>query len=295
MKTAHTSIVGAAYVEGGPANGRPVVLMDDVHAYDAVGVQLAGSGYPALVPYLRGFGPTRFRNPVTPRSGQQPSLGHDLLDLINALNLRGPVLVGYDWGGRAAYIAAALWPERVGSLVSITGHNIQNIANAGRPQAPAPEYRYWYQLHTTRSRAGLSANRRLLCRLVWSLNYRFSDADYTLTPAPFDNLDFVEAVIQSYRHHYGNAPGVPAYDASEAKLATQLQISVTTIVLHGEADGVGPAAGSPGHARHFIDFYERRVISLAGLFLPRETPEAVLAAINELTQLTPNQLEGLAL
>lgn len=138
---------------------------------------------------------------------------------------------------------AALWPERVGGLVSINGYNIQNIANSGRPQAPAAELRHWYQwyFHTERGRSGLAANRGPLCRLLWELwspNYRFSDADYALTAASFDNLDFVDVVIQSYRHRYGNARGDPAYDDSEAKLAAQPPISVPTIVLHGEADGV---------------------------------------------------------
>ena len=219
---------------------------DDIHAYDGVAPPLAASGYRVIVPYLRGYGPTRFLDPATPRSGQQAALGHDLLDLIDALDLKGPILAGYDWGGRAACIVAALWPERVGGLVSINGYNIQNIANSGRPQAPAAEYRHWYQwyFHTERGRAGLAANRGPLCRLLWELwspNYRFTDADYALTAASFDNPDFVDVVIQSYRHRYGNAPGDPAYDATEAKLAAQPPITVPTIVLHGEADGVGPA------------------------------------------------------
>jgi pimeloyl-ACP methyl ester carboxylesterase len=291
MKTARTPILDIAYEESGPADGRPVVLLhgfpDDIHAYDRVAPPLAASGYRVIVPYLRGYGPTRLLNPATPRSGQQAALGHDLLDLIDALDLGSPILAGYDWGGRAACVVAALWPERVGGLVSMNGYNIQNIANAGRPQAPAAEYRYWYQwyFHTERGRAGLAENRGRLCRLLWELwspNYRFSDADYALTAVSFDNPDFVDVVIQSYRHRYGNAPADPAYDASEAKLAAQPQIRVPTIVLHGEADGVGPAAGSERHARHFTNMYERRVIPVAGHFLPREAPEAVVAAIKEL-------------
>ena len=236
---------------------------------------------------MRGYGPTRFRDPATPRSGQQAALGHDLLDLVDALDLRSPILAGYDWGGRAACIVAALWPDRVGGLVSINGYNIQNIAASGRPHAPDAEYRHWYQwyFHTERGRAGLAANRGPLCRLLWELwspNYRFSDADYALTAASFDNPDFADVVIQSYRHRYGNAAGDPAYDDSEAKLAKQPAIAVPTIVLHGEADGVGPAAGSAGHASHFVSSYQRRVIPIAGHFLPREAPEAVVAAIEDL-------------
>ena len=166
MKTARTPVLDITYQESGPAGGRPVVLMhgfpDDIHAYDGVAPPLAAAGYRVIVPYLRGYGPTRFRDPATPRSGQQAALGHDLLDLIDALELGGPILAGYDWGGRAACIVSALWPERVRGLVSINGYNIQNIANSGRPQPPAAEYRHWYQwyFHTERVRAGLAANRR---------------------------------------------------------------------------------------------------------------------------------------
>jgi pimeloyl-ACP methyl ester carboxylesterase len=150
-----------------PADGLPVILMhgfpDDVHAYDGVAPPLAASGWRVIVPYLRGYGPTRFRDPATPRSGQQGALGQDLLSLMDGLSVRRAVLAGYDWGGRAACIVAALWPERVAGLVSITGYNIQNIATALQPASPDAEYRYWYQwyFHTERGRAGLSANRRL--------------------------------------------------------------------------------------------------------------------------------------
>jgi pimeloyl-ACP methyl ester carboxylesterase len=173
---------------------------DDVHSFDGVAPPLADAGYRVIVPYLRGYGTTRFLDPATPRSGQQAALGHDLLDLIDALDLKKPILAGYDWGGRAACIVAALWPERVGGLVSINGYNIQDIANSGRPAPPAAEHRHWYQwyFHTERGRAGLAANRAPLCRLLWELwspNYRFTDADYALTAASFDNLDFVDVVI----------------------------------------------------------------------------------------------------
>lgn len=291
MKTVCTPVLDIAYEESGPASGRPVVLLhgfpDDVHAYDGVAPPLAAAGYRVVVPYLRGYGPTRFRDPATPRSGEQAALGHDLLDLIEALDLKSPILAGYDWGGRAACVVAALWPERVGGLVSITGYNIQNIATASRPQSPAAEHRYWYQwyFHTERGAAGLAQNRGPLCRLLWELwspNYRFSDIDYAKTAASFDNPDFVAVVIQSYRHRYGNAPGDPRYAAVEARLAAQPAIGVPTVVLHGAADGVGPAAGSEAHARHFTGRYRRQVIPVAGHFLPREAPAAVVTAVREL-------------
>jgi pimeloyl-ACP methyl ester carboxylesterase len=291
MKTVRTSVLDIAYEESGPADGKPVVLLhgfpDDAHAYDDVAPPLAAAGYRVVAPYLRGYGPTRFLGPRTPRSGEQAALGHDLLDLIDALDLKGPVLAGYDWGGRAACVVAALWPERVGGLLSVTGYNIQNISGASQPQSPAAEYRYWYQwyFHTERGVAGLTANRGPLCRLLWELwspNYRFDDATYAKTAASFDNPDFVAVVIQSYRHRYGNAPGDPQYVSVEARLAERPRIIVPTIVLHGEADGVGPAVGSEGHARHFAGSYRREVIPVAGHFLPREAPDAVVAAVREL-------------
>ena len=291
MKTVKTKVLDLAYEESGPASGRPVVLLhgfpDDVHAYDEVAPPLAASGYRVIVPYLRGYGPTRFLDPATPRSGEQAALGHDLLDLIDALDLKRPILAGYDWGGRAACVVSALWPQRVGGLVSITGYNIQHIPSANQPQSPSAEHRYWYQwyFHTERGVAGLTQNRGPLCRLLWELwspNYRFSDADYAKTAASFDNPDFVEVVIQSYRHRYGNAPGDLRYAAVEARLAQRPQISVPTVVLHGAADGVGPAVQSEGAARFFTGAYRREVVPVAGHFLPRETPDAVVRAVQEL-------------
>jgi pimeloyl-ACP methyl ester carboxylesterase len=296
IKTVRTSVLDIAYDETGPPDGRPVVLMhgfpDDIHAYDDVAPPLAEAGCRVIVPYLRGYGPTRFLDPATPRSGEQAALGHDLYDLIDTLDLKQPILAGYDWGGRACCVVSALWPERVGGLVSITGYNIQSIAAANRPHSPAAEYRYWYQwyFHTERGVAGLTDNRGPLCRLLWELwspNYRFSDADYAKTAASFDSPDFVAVVIQSYRHRYGNAPGDPRYAEIEARLAEKPPIAVPTIVLHGEADGVGPAVNSEGHARHFTGPYRRAVIPAAGHFLPREAPKAVADAVRELNEGTP--------
>jgi pimeloyl-ACP methyl ester carboxylesterase len=290
-KNLRTPILDIAYEESGRAGGKPVVLLhgfpDDIHAYDDVAPPLADAGYRVIVPYLRGYGPTRFLDAKTPRSGEQAALGRDLYDLIEALKLERPILAGYDWGGRAACVTAALWPERVGGLVSITGYNIQNIAGANQPQSPVAEHRYWYQwyFHTERGVAGLTANRGPLCRLLWELwspNYRFSDADYAETAASFDNPDFVAVVIQSYRHRYGHAPGDPQYAEVEARLAERSPIAVPAVVLHGDADGVGPAVQSEGHARYFIGPYRREVIPVAGHFLPREAPEAVVTAVREL-------------
>jgi pimeloyl-ACP methyl ester carboxylesterase len=286
-----TKVLEIAYQESGPADGPPVILLhgfpDDVHAYDGVAPPLAGDGCRVLVPWLRGYGPTRFLDAATPRSGQQAALGADLRDFMDALGIRQAILAGYDWGGRAACVVAALWPERVRGLVSITGYNIQDIANATKPASAAAEYRHWYQwyFHTERGRAGLTQNRHDICRLLWKLwspNWTFDDATYLRTGESFDNPDFVDVVIQSYRHRYGATPGDPVLEPIEQRLAAQPKIAVPTIVLHGEADGVGPPQNSVHHARHFTSRYERRVIPVAGHFLPNEAPQAVVQAICEL-------------
>ena len=291
MKALRTPTLEIAYEESGPAEGRPVVLLhgfpDDVHAYDGVAPPLAAAGWRVLVPYLRGYGPTRFLDPLTPRSGQQAALGHDLLDFLDALGLERAALAGYDWGGRAACIVAALWPERVAFLVSIGGYNIQNITRSSEPAAPDREYRLWYQwyFHTERGRAGLAANRRPLCRLLWELwspNWRFDDATFERTAVSFDNPDFVEVVIQSYRHRYGLTPGDPALQPIEDRLVAQPPITVPTIVLHGACDGVSPPQSSESHGRFFTGPYRRCVVPIAGHFLPQEAPSALVDALNEL-------------
>jgi len=272
----------------GPESGTPVILLhgfpDDVRTYDGVAAPLAQAGYRVVVPYLRGYGPTRYRDPATPRSGQQAALAADLLALMDALGIGRALLAGYDWGGRAACIVSALWPERVIGLVSATGYNIQDIANALRPADPARELRYWYQwyLHTERGVAGLSANRAAFCRLLWRLwspTYPLDEAEYARTAASFDNPDFVATVVQSYRHRHQAAPGDPALDPIEARLAQQPLITVPSVVLHGADDGVDPPANSLGCDRHFTGGFRRQVIPGAGHFLPREAPQPWIASL----------------
>jgi pimeloyl-ACP methyl ester carboxylesterase len=291
LKRVRTGTLEIAYEESGPADGTPVLLMHgfpyDVRAYDDVVPLLVAAGCRAIVPYLRGYGPTRFLSTDTPRSGQQAALGKDLLDLLDALRIDRAALAGYDWGGRAACIVAALWPQRVRALVSGGGYNIQNIPASATPAPPEAEYRYWYQyyFHTERGRAGLTANRRELCRLLWRLwspHWAFDDATYARSAASFDNPDFVDVVVQSYRHRYGYAPGDPAVESIEQLLAAQPKISVPTIVLHGEASGVGPPGQSERHARFFSGPYQRRVIPVAGHYLPAEAPREFAGALLEL-------------
>jgi pimeloyl-ACP methyl ester carboxylesterase len=291
LKQVRTGTLEIAYEESGPADGVPVLLMHgwpyDPRAYDDMLALLARAGCRTIVPYLRGFGPTRFLAADTLRSGQQAALGRDLLDLMDALGLSRAALVGYDWGGRASCIVAALWPERVRCLVTGNGYNIQDIARSGAPADPEQEHRFWYQYYfqTERGRAGLQANRRAFCRLIWRLgspNWKFDDATFERTAASFDNPDFVDVTIQSYRHRFKNAPGDPALEDIEARLAAQPTIAVPTISLNGEANGVGPPERSVGHARFFTGPYQRRVIPIAGHNLPQEVPGAVTEAVLEL-------------
>src|SRR6202166_1042214 len=241
-KHIRTATLDVAYEESGSAGGAPVLLMHgwpyDPRCYDDVVPPLCAAGARVIVPYLRGFGATRFLSADTVRSGQQAALGNDLRELLDALAIERAALAGYDWGGRAACVVAALWPERVRCLVSANGYTIQDIAASAIPATPEQEHRLWYQyyFHTERGRAGLQANRYELCKLLWRLwspNWKFDEATYERTARSFDNPDFVDVVIQSYRHRYGYAPGDPAYEATEAMLAAQPPISVPTIVLHG--------------------------------------------------------------
>jgi pimeloyl-ACP methyl ester carboxylesterase len=288
LKRIDAGTLSVGYEDSGRADGKPVILLHgfpyDVHAYDDVAPLLASAGCRVLAPYLRGYGPTRFLAADTPRSGQQAVLAHDLLALMDALSIERAVLAGYDWGGRAACIVAALWPERVRGLVSGNGYNIQDIAGSSQPAAPENELRYWYQyyFHGERGRAGLEQNRRALCKLLWKLwspNWNFDDATYERSAASFDNADFVPVVIHSYRHRYALAPGDPTVEETERQLATQPRISVPTVSLDGDADGVIPPGASERHTRFFSGKYERRVIPGVGHNLPQEAPQEFAAAV----------------
>ncbi|HVY14432.1 MAG TPA: alpha/beta hydrolase [Rhodopila sp.] len=288
MKTVRTPVLEIAYLEAGPSDGPVAILLhgwpSDVHDYDGVIGPLAKAGFRVLVPWLRGYGATRFLSADTPRSGQQAALGADVRDFMDALAIPDAILVGYDWGGRAACVVAALWPERVRGFVAITGYGIQDIPGASNPVAPDREYRYWYQwyFHTDRGVAGLTQNRLELTRLLWRLwspNWDFDEATLQATAASFDNPDFVAVTIQSYRHRYGNAPGDPAYDALEARLAARPAIQAPTIILHGIDDGVGPPDGSRPRDGLFTNLIERRDLPKAGHFLARENPDDVVQAV----------------
>lgn len=291
MPSVRTPTLDIAYEEHGPADGAPVILLHgfpyDPRCFDEVAPPLAADGCRVLVPYLRGYGPTRFLSAGTPRSGEQAALGNDLLQFMDALAIGRATLMGYDWGGRAACVVAALWPERARALVSCTGYNIQDIAASVKPASAAQEHRLWYQYYfnTARGVAGLTENRRDVCRLLWALwspNWVFDEATFEASARSFDNPDFVAVVIQSYRHRYGYTPGDPALAGIEARLQAQPTIAVPTINLHGEGDGVGPASRADRSAAKFAGRYERRLIPKIGHNVPQEAPDETVAAIRDL-------------
>ena len=291
LNTIRAGVLDVAYFEAGPADGPPVFLMHgfpyDIHAYAEVAPLLAAAGCRVIVPYLRGFGPTRFLSDATPRSGEQAALGADLLALMDALAIPRAVLAGYDWGGRAACVVAALWPERCAGLVSFNSYNIQNIAQAMEPDTPANEHSLWYQyyFHSERGRAGLAKDRRGLIKLLWRLwspAWAFDDANFDRSAPAWDNPDFVDVVIQSYRHRFGLVAGDPAYADIEARLATQPAITVPTITFDGTDDGVRPPAHASAHARHFSGPRSHRVVPGVGHNMPQEVPHLFAQAVLEL-------------
>ncbi|KAF1011709.1 MAG: Epoxide hydrolase B [Pseudomonas fluorescens] len=286
-----TPMLDIAYEAHGPQDGEPVILLHgfpyDPRSYDAVAPALAERGFRVLVPYLRGYGPTRFVNAQVMRSGQQAALAQDLLDFMDALGIARATLAGYDWGGRAACIVAALWPERVRGLVTGDGYNIQDIARSIIPRDPVTEHRLWYQFyfHTPRGVDGLTANRRELCALLWTLwspTWTEGPALYGNSAPSFDNPDFVEVVIHSYRHRFMYAPCDPALQGIEDALALQPPISVPSLSLCGADDGVGPAPEEDDDIEHFSGFYRREVLRGVGHNIPQEAPQATLDALLEL-------------
>jgi pimeloyl-ACP methyl ester carboxylesterase len=291
IRTVRTPTLALAYEEHGPPAGEPIILLHgfpyDPRGFDEMAPTLAASGYRVLAPYLRGYGPTRFVRAETIRSGQQGALARDLLDFLDALALPSAALMGYDWGGRAACIVAALWPERVRALVTGGGYNIQDIASSIAPAPPETEHRLWYQyyFHSARGRDGLAANRFELGKLLWRLwspSWRFDETTYAQSAASFDNPDFVDVVIHSYRHRFGYAPGDPAYEDIERALAAKPHIAPPTISLCGADDGVGPPPAFDADAARFTGRYERRLLAGVGHNIPQEAPQASIAALMDL-------------
>lgn len=293
LRQVTAGVLDVALHETGPVDGPPVFLMHgfpyDIHACAEVAPLLAAQGCRVYVPSLRGYGATRFLSDATPRSGEQAALGADLLALMDALAVPRAVLAGYDWGGRAACVVAALWPERCAGLVSLNSDNIQNIAKAMVPDTPENEHSLWYQyyFHSERGRAGLTANRRAFCRLLWRLwspTWGFDEATFERSAVAFDNPDFVEVVIHSYRHRFGLVAGDPALADIERRLAAQPPITVPSITFDGTDDGVRPPAAAEQHARLFTGQRSHRIVPGAGHNLPQEKPQVFADAVLELVQ-----------
>jgi pimeloyl-ACP methyl ester carboxylesterase len=286
VRTVDAGVLTTAYRDDGPVDGWPVVLSHgfpfDVHAYDEVVPALVARGARVIRPYLRGFGPTRFRSGDTLRSGQQAALGSDLVALLDALHLPTAVLAGYDWGGLASCVATALWPERVAGLVSLASYDVIDIEAQRHAAPPALEHAVWYQhlFQTERGRECLSGHRRDLCRMLWrqwSPGWEFDDATFARTAPSFDNPDFVDVVIHAYRHALGQAPGDPAYQEAEDRLARRPPITVPAVTLDGTGDTLKPG-GTADQAHMFTARHEHRVVE-AGHNLPQEAPAAFADAV----------------
>ena len=287
-----TSQLEIAYHAIGDKEGWPCILNHgfpyDVHCYDECVKWLIEAGAYVIVPYLRGYGPTRFLLQNTLRSGEQAALANDLLELMDALSIEKAVLAGYDWGGRASCIVAALWPDRVSALVSGNAYNIQNIPRSMEPAPASEEASFWYQyyFHSERGRLGLQVNRREIARLLWQMwspTWNFSEAEFEATAASFDNPDFVEVVVHSYRHRFGLVAGDVAVSQIERQLEKQPDISVATITIDGNVDGV--SGGTAHHAHKFTGPHQHRVFDQAGHNLPQEKPREWVQAILDARQL----------
>ncbi len=293
VRQVRTQWLDIGYHETGPQNGRPVFLLHgfpyDIHSYVDVAPMLAARGFRVIVPHLRGHGTTRLLDKSTPRAGQQGAIGEDVIALMDALHIPEAVLAGYDWGGRAACVVAAVKPSRCVGLVSVNSYLIQDIAHSHAPLAAPVEWGLWYQYYfqTERGRAGLETNRREIALILWKNNsptWHFDEATFARAAEAFDNPDYVDVVIHSYRHRLGLAPGFPLHEEIERKLAALPPIPVPAITLDGTADGVVPATDGTATAARFTGPRTHRQIPGVGHNLPQEAPEAFADAVTELVR-----------
>lgn len=288
IKQIDAGALNVGYVEAGPADGRPVILLHgwpyDIHSFVEVAPLLAASGYRVIIPFLRGYGTTRFRSDSALRNGQPAALATDTIDLMGALKIDRAIVAGFDWGARTACIVAALWPDRCEALVSVSGYLIASRASAKTPLPPEAELKWWYQyyLSTERGQAGYAKYRHDFAKLIWSLaspEWRFSDATFEQSAAAFGNPDHVAIVVHNYRWRLGLAAGESQYDALERRLADLPVIRVPSITMEGNANGA-PHPPSSAYAKQFASWYEHRLVDGGtGHNLPQEAPRAFAAAV----------------
>ena len=279
-------LLNVGYADGGPKTGTPVILLHgwpyDIHSYEEVAPLLAAKGYRVIVPYLRGYGSTRFLSARTFRNGQQSAVALDIVKLMDALGIQKAILGGFDWGSRTVNIVAALWPERCLGLVAVSGYLVTNVAAQSKPLPPIAEYGWWYQYYfaTDRGRLGYSQNRHDFDKLIWaqaSPKWKFDDATYERSAASFDNPDHVDIVIHNYRWRLGLAKGEPQYDELEKKLSSRPPITVPTITIASDFDG--PLADGKAYADRFSGPYRHRILPGIGHNVPQEAPEAFAKAV----------------
>jgi pimeloyl-ACP methyl ester carboxylesterase len=288
LKQIDAGLLDVGYVETGPAGGPPVICLHgwpyDIHSFVDVAPILAASGYRVIVPYLRGYGTTRFLSPQAFRNGQPGALALDTVAFMDALGIRKAVLAGFDWGGRTCDIIAALWPERCKALVAVSGYLIGNQEAGKQPLPPKNELEWWYQFYfaTERGRIGYEKNRHDFAKLIWQLaspQWKFDDATFDRSAAAFDNPDHVAIVIHNYRWRLALADGERKYDDIEKRLAEGPVITVPTITLEGDANGA-PHLDPAAYAKKFSGKYEHRLVTTGiGHDLPQEAPQAFAKAV----------------
>ncbi|MDN4987161.1 alpha/beta hydrolase [Bradyrhizobium sp. WYCCWR 13022] len=293
LKQIDAGVLNVSYVEAGPVDGPTVILLHgwpyDIHSFGDVTPRLASAGFRVIVPYARGYGSTKFLSAKTARSGQPSALAIDTIALMDALNVGQATLAGFDWGARTADIVAALWPDRVDGLVSVSGYLIGSQEAGRMPLLPKAELQWWYQYYfaTERGREGYSRYRREFAELIWRLaspNWRFDDATFARTAAAFDNPDHVDIVVHNYRWRLGLVQGDPVFDELEARLTAAPQISVPTITLEGDANGA-PHPDPAAYARKFSGKYLHRLVTGGiGHNLPQEAPEAFSQAVIDVSR-----------
>ncbi|MFC4764727.1 alpha/beta fold hydrolase [Dyella koreensis] len=288
LKQIHAGVLDVAYAELGPIDGPVVILLHgwpyDIHAYDEVAPALAAKGYRVLVPYARGYGATRFLSATTPRNAEPAALAKDVVDFMDALKIHRAVLGGFDWGARSADIVAALWPQRVKALVSVSGYLIGSQEAGKQPLPPKAEYLWWYQFYfaTERGHQGYAKYTREFAKLIWQLaspQWHFDDATFERSAAALDNPDQVAVAIHNYRWRLGLAEGQEEYAALEERLAKSPSITVPTITMEGDANGA-PHPVAEAYRKYFTGKYEYRLITGGiGHNLPQEAPQAFIQAV----------------